>query len=247
METSVLAKSRCKSCGKGFVDKEVNVKGVKIIVTVPQCECLLEEHLAKEKEYHINKLIRMSGIAKMYWNDDLKSWQSTQADSHFKEINILVLINKYLYNLDKNVLHGKGIIISGKVGTGKTRLSSYLGIQIIKRKQLKIHFVTTSEIYSKFRENDLRMEAIDNCLYCDVLILDDLGESPIEEWNKKYLFLIVNKRYENLKPILINTMQPLTFLYDERYIGKHIMSRLIHRSRGYIAEIKSDKDMRYQI
>jgi DNA replication protein DnaC len=149
--------------------------------------------------------------------------------------------------LEQNLKDGRGLIISGPRGTGKTRLSAWVLTRFIKRLKVRSAYTTSAELYHSFRNMQTVDDTIQKFQNVDVLLLDDLGESIIEEWNKKYLYLIINWRYERKMVTLANTMRSLSALNDERYVGGHIISRLVELAGpGRIAEIEEKADHRYQ-
>jgi len=58
----------------------------------------------------------------------------------------------------------------------------------------------------------------------DLLVLDDLGAEKTSEWVNDRLYLIVNRRYESGKPVVVTTNLSLDELI--RKVGERTVSRL---------------------
>jgi DNA replication protein DnaC len=69
-------------------------------------------------------------------------------------------------------------------------------------------------------ENDL----LEDVNRPDLLVLDDLGAERTSSWVNDRLYLIINRRYDSGRPILVTTNLDLGELSDK--IGDRIVSRL---------------------
>jgi DNA replication protein DnaC len=58
----------------------------------------------------------------------------------------------------------------------------------------------------------------------ELLVLDDLGAEKATDWVRDRLYLIVNRRYENSKPLIVTTNCDDVELRDR--VGPRIVSRL---------------------
>ena len=75
-------------------------------------------------------------------------------------------------------------------------------------------------------------------LECDVLIIDDLGSEPIfKNVSEEYLYLILNQRLFEQKPVIISTNLTLSEIQD-RY-GERIFSRLVSKNVSKLFKIEN--------
>ena len=131
----------------------------------------------------------------------------------------------------------KNIGFFGGAGSGKTFLMECMADKLIKNG--KFVFFTTSfkmilsllEYHTTFDKS--KDEILKQYLECDVLLIDDMGVEPIyNNVNENYLYLIVNQRMMENKPIIYNTNFSLDEFYD-RY-GERIFSRLINKRNSKV-------------
>jgi len=112
---------------------------------------------------------------------------------------------------------GKGLYIHGPIGAGKTLLAARILEKekrecFIENKPFSMQFVSVPMLLSQLRgtfsankNTPSEMELI--CQYSDVdcLVLDDLGGEKSSEWVLQSLYIIINNRYEYLKPTIFTS------------------------------------------
>ena len=128
----------------------------------------------------------------------------------------------------------------GKPGCGKTHLAVALlrKFQIDNRLETRsVEFIPATELLlilrRSFNSNEnTEFDIIKKYSELDLLILDDLGSEKISDWSISTLFLILNNRYNNMKPTIITTNFNTNEI--EKQFGARISSRL---SSGKICTI----------
>ena len=136
----------------------------------------------------------------------------------------------------------KNIIISGASGVGKSFLLECMLSELIKQKKYVLYTTafTMSQNLLKYHTNfDTSKESIlSPYLECDVLIIDDLGSEPIfKNVSEEYLYLILNQRLFEQKPVIISTNLTLSEIQD-RY-GERIFSRLVSKNVSKLFKIEN--------
>jgi DNA replication protein DnaC len=114
-------------------------------------------------------------------------------------------VEEYLKNWDENRELGRGLYLSGDVGTGKTHLAVAVMNELIRKERVPSLFVTVPELLDNLRgayivpgrDLDEWMEAVKNA---DLLVLDDLGSEKPTDWVRERIFVIVNHRYREECP-----------------------------------------------
>ena len=144
----------------------------------------------------------------------------------------------------------KGLLMQGVVGCGKTHVALGVLRGVIEKGFTGLYFNMVdllSEIRATFSndspisENDLIREVLEP----DLLVLDDLGAENTSAFVNDRLYLIVNRRYESCKPILVTTN--LTIDELSRKLGERTVSRLCEmcdRFAGFPDEDYRKKHMR---
>ncbi len=106
---------------------------------------------------------------------------------------------------------GRGLVLSGPAGVGKTHLAAVLLKQVITHTGCWGLFYTTKDLLWKIRQSynptiqTTEAEILRPIMTCDLLVLDDLGEERVTEWVAETMNLIVNTRYNANKPLICTT------------------------------------------
>lgn len=137
----------------------------------------------------------------------------------------------YAINFDNNLKNGSSIILSGTIGTGKTHLSCAVANYIIKNLNKTALFLNTIDAFGKIKATYSKkseiteIDALNQFIDVDLLILDEFGVQYGTEAEKMILFRIINKRYENLKPTILITNLATAEL---KKIDERVFDRMRH-------------------
>lgn len=139
-----------------------------------------------------------------------------------------------------------GLILSGKVGRGKTHLVAAVGMDLLSRGHSVI-FGTVTGLLSQIRNTysgssrETEQMALKRLTRCQLLIIDDLGKEKVVDpktpseisWVEQTVYEIINTRYDDNKPFLITTNMNI-FDLPKKYPnnGDAILSRLLEVCRG---------------
>jgi DNA replication protein DnaC len=106
---------------------------------------------------------------------------------------------------------GRGLVLSGAAGVGKTHLAAVLLREAIARTGCWGLFSTTKDLLWKIRQSynatkqATEADILQPVMRCDLLVLDDLGEERVTDWVAETMNLIVNTRYNEQRPIVCTT------------------------------------------
>lgn len=124
----------------------------------------------------------------------------------------------------------KGIFIHGKVGTGKTHIA-YALHRSADKSHIRSKFRNTVELFKDMRDEISRdvyskkRPTEDLMDYEGVLILDDLGVEKATDFVKESLYLIINKRYNEIRPMIFTSNFNLDELANR--VEDRIPSRIV--------------------
>jgi len=158
------------------------------------------------------------------------------------------LVRSYVRAIESNLDAGRGLWLTGSVGTGKTTLAMIVSKAAIDaRRSVAIYSlprllnVIRDSIGAESRITDFleRLAAV------DLLHIDDLGAENTTDWVLEQLYLIVNARYEDERSILVTTNLMPDELSDR--LGHRTVSRLVEICGDLIPLDGEDKRKDYQV
>jgi DNA replication protein DnaC len=142
------------------------------------------------------------------------------------EVTLDTLLNLDFYHA------GKNIIMYGSTGTGKTMLSTLIGISACNA-NIPVKFYRTAGLINQFSEchTNGRLSTLKKKLNsAEILILDEFGYVPYDRTGAQLLFDYLSEIHEQ-KSVILNTnlefSQWVNVLYDKR-MTTALIGRLTH-------------------
>ncbi len=142
-------------------------------------------------------------------------------------------VNSYVENFE-NI--SDNLFFYGPVGCGKSFMSYCIANEILNKGYLVI-YKSSMDLFNDLRtirtQNDKMLE--DMIYNCDLLIIDDFGIEPINEYTSLDLFNLLNKKILDGKKILISTnltLENIVQNYQERISSRLMGNFKFHRFIG---------------
>lgn len=139
------------------------------------------------------------------------------------------------------------IILCGQVGSGKTHLAVALAINFLQNNH-KVVYMPYRDVITKVKQNILDKEyykkIISKYQTAEILLVDDLFKGKINESDINIMFEIINYRYLNHLPMIINSEFEIEkLLYFDEAIG----SRIYEMCKDFMVEIKKDQRNNFRL
>lgn len=189
-------------CGKCHTARErvVDIAGELITVTM-LCKCRAqdqEEEERKDAERERKRLIELRRKIALP-DDNMHEWTFANDDRENPQLSDA--IRKYAEGFEKYKTTGKGLMLFGGVGTGKT----YYAVCVINKivEEHTARFVTTGDLASLPYE--YRKNFIQDMTRADLVVLDDVGAERGTEYMQELVFSVVDSRSRTGKPLIVTT------------------------------------------
>jgi DNA replication protein DnaC len=214
----------CSVCHKN-TQTEVTFLGIKKVVRCI-CDCKANELKAfeerKKQEDHERKRRRC------FAETNMASW--TFANDDRSNPKLSDAMQNYVKNFTEFRQDGKGLLLHGTVGTGKTYFAACVANALIDKgySVLMTNFSSlTNQIQGTF---DGKQEFINSLNDYSLLIIDDLGAERKSEYMQEMVFNIIDSRYRSGLPFIITTNLTTDEIKKPQEIGySRIYDRILER------------------
>lgn len=125
----------------------------------------------------------------------------------------------------------KGLYIYGPIGTGKTHIAFALKKKWDETSRYSADFWNTSELMQEIkddfdRDNYSKTHRFEKMMdEKGVIFLDDIGSEKLTEWVLERFYLIINKKYNDMLPIIFTSNYSIEDLAAR--VGDRIASRIV--------------------
>lgn len=192
-------------------------------------EAKFEEEDRARKRERIDRLIGRSGLGRRFQQRTFENFECSTPEQQ-KCFN---LAKRYADTFADRLQDGKGLLMIGSIGAGKTHLAAAIANQLLAA-GIPVIFKTSidllSDIRSTYDTDTQESKVVDTYGTVELLILDDLGKEKVTAWAASMIFSIINARYENMLPTIITTnhgcKELAAALGDDRTRAEAIVSRL---------------------
>lgn len=210
-DTSAAQESLCPNCGgSGWKVLEDGLLGI--------CSCGSYE--AEQRRIRLGE----ARIPERYLNKSLDTF--TARDRQRRDVLNAARAYAQGFHL-REEMHG--LILHGPTGSGKTHIAIGILREAINRDCSGI-YCNVNELLARLRatyqedSEEIESEVIEELAGCDLLVLDDLGSEVTTGWVLDRLYLLINQRYEAVRPVIVTTNCDKDTLREK--VGPRIASRL---------------------
>lgn len=232
----------CPRCGEKIFHTFNNKQGAEKIDFYTMCSC-------QEKQYELEALEKLKNNKEKIIESNKARCGFVQRDldelntktiTHKGNIDAYDSIIEYADNFNNDV--SMGFYLYGDTGVGKSLLAKKCMAKILNL-GFSSYITSVSKLMSDIKKeyNSSSRETFDWCVDVDLLVLDDFGAERCTEHDLDQLFLLLETRWRECKPIIITSnlnLQELSVRYDK--YGR-IYSRVIGTCKPILIK---DKDRR---
>jgi DNA replication protein DnaC len=156
-------------------------------------------------------------------------------------------VREFVAELDGNLEAGRGLWLTGDVGTGKTTLAMLVSKVALEHGH-SVAIYSLPRLLARIRRTydaqageQSYLEFFERLTSVDLLHIDDLGAEKRTDWVLEQLYAIVDERYESQKSILVTSNLDEPELREQ--IGERTVSRLMEICGHRVIPLQGD-DMR---
>lgn len=217
-------------CGKCNTPKQKRVEIMDMVIfpkILCKCGCEQrdrEEEAEKQKELaeRINKYRKMG-----FPQSQMETWTFENDDRG--NVKLTNMAKRYVDNFDALCKDGKGLLLWGGVGTGKTYIACMIANALID-KGYPVLVTNFARILSTLQGTFDKQEYLDSLNKFKLLIIDDLGIERDTGYAKEQIFNIVDSRYRAGLPMIITTNLTMQKLATEGDLAdKRVYDRILER------------------
>lgn len=217
-------------CGNCHTPKQVEITLFDEIRR-PMCLCKCAEERRNKEEAERKRLEHERKVRDLrrvgFPENDMHKW--TFANDDMANEKITKAMQKYVDNFSELKKQGKGLLLYGSVGTGKTYAACEVANALID-KGYPVMVTNFARIINSLQGTFEKQNYIDSLNKFSLLIIDDLGIERDTAFAKEQVYNIIDSRYRAGLPMIITTNLSLKKITNPDDIeNSRIYDRILER------------------
>lgn len=193
------------------------------------CKCMAAKRAAEEEEYKRREFEkRVTDLRRMGFPEaEMRNW--TFANDDLTNEKITKAAQRYVDNFSELRKSGKGLLLYGNTGTGKTYTACEIANALID-KGYPVLVTNFARILNTLQGTFEKQEYIDSFNSFQLLVIDDLGIERDTAYAKEQVFNIIDSRYRSGLPMVITTNLTMEKIKNPEDIeNRRIYDRILER------------------
>ena len=194
-------------CGKCHTAKQCRFEAAWGGIMEPYflCECgrkrKEEEEKARQAQEFQSEVKRLRKLG--FPDAEMANW--TFANDDGSDAKISSIAHKYVDNFVEMKKRGKGLLLYGTVGSGKTYIAACIANELINRGRpcLVTNFARITNTLQGMFEGKQRY--LDDLNRLDLLVIDDLSAERDTSFMNEMVFNVIDARYRSGKPLIVTS------------------------------------------
>jgi DNA replication protein DnaC len=209
------------------------------------CDCRIQRQT--------QRLLKKAGIPKRYEHCTLESFDYDLPQSDQSLARAYVVARQFVTEFPVST-EGRGLLLTGSVGVGKTHLAVAILQALVLEKGAKGLFCDYRELLKRIQESynpavsTTELQILAPVFDAEVLIIDELGAQKPTDWVWDTVALVLNTRYNDKRTTLITTNYPNALpalsRADKVIREETLGDRIGERMRSRLAEMCVEIEMR---
>jgi len=210
------------------------------------CECRLQ--------VRASRLLKRAAIPRRYEHCTLDTFEPGYGQADQSLAAAYLMARQFVTGYPVTT-EGRGLLLTGSVGVGKTHLAVGIVQALITEKGVHALFCDYRELLKRIQESynpqvaSTELQILTPIFEAEVLILDELGAQKPTDWVWDTVALILNTRYNDKRTTLITTNYPnaaaaLARSSDKVIREETLGDRIGERMRSRLAEMCVEVEMR---
>ncbi|HEX4309481.1 MAG TPA: ATP-binding protein, partial [Acidobacteriaceae bacterium] len=169
---------------------------------IETCQCQLEQRVAR--------LLHRAGIPARYEHCSLESYDASFHGADRSLAAAYLMARRFVDGYPATT-EGRGLLLTGSIGVGKTHLAAGILQALIVEKSVHGLFCDYRELLKEIQHSynpqvaTTEMEILQPVFDAEVLVLDELGASKPTDWVWDTVALVLNTRYNDKRTTIITT------------------------------------------
>lgn len=191
---------RCRVCQQPTRTK-IHIPGYGDFEPPITCDCDKAAEAARKERERLEEIDRKRRIC--FNQAAMRSWSFENDDRSNAKLSDAML--RYAVNFPHFLKEGKGLLLFGPVGTGKSFYAACIANRVIEMgySAKMTNFATLTNDLQGMNEG--RNQYIEDLNRYGLLIIDDLGAERKSEYMQEMVFNIIDSRYRSGLPMVITT------------------------------------------